>query len=80
VYSADTYDGDGAAIGWSIDARPDAEGRACVTGLGASSSRDGYTIVRLRTQRGHTALPRILVHLATDPDNGSLRIIGLRRE
>jgi len=78
-YLADAYDGAGAATGYRRQLAAAPGGRTCLDGIEPSRSAGGYTIVRLRVQRGARALPPVRVHLATDPA-GRLRVIGLRRE
>jgi hypothetical protein len=76
-YRASTFDFGGRALtAVSVQPDPARRGRVCATGVKASGSTDGYTIVQLETLRGK--LPPTLVHLAKDA-SGTLRIIGLRR-
>jgi hypothetical protein len=78
-YRARSFDHGGEPLAWEADARPDATGRACVSGFEPASDHEGYTIVQLLTRRGDDTLPATEVHLARDPAIGDLRIIGLER-
>lgn len=75
-YRARIYDGSGQPLASWERASPDTEARVCVTGPSAPS---GYTIVGLQWQPKGEARPPVWVHLAPDPDDGSLRVIGVRR-
>ena len=82
-YAIDAFDYRGQATGFSAQASPGRDGRVCIDGIGPSSSRDGYLIVRIVTDRGSYRLPPTLVHLAREPGAGgpgAMRVIGLRRE
>ncbi len=79
-YQLIAYDYDGAPTGWRGAVAPRADGRACVDELRLAADRDGYTILRIVTRRGDRALPETHLHLARDPEGGSPRIIGLRRQ
>ena len=51
---------------------------ACASGLRSGSSRDGYTIVRIRVHgEGRDDVPLLFVHIAAGP--GGPRVIGLDR-
>jgi hypothetical protein len=78
-YAARAFDREGRPTGWTDSAPGVDGGRACVDRLTPSKSRDGYTIVELRTGRSGPRLPPTLVHLALDPKRRTLRVIGLRR-
>jgi hypothetical protein len=78
-YRARAFDREGRALSWSAEAPAASAGRACVDGLQPSSSRDGYLVVELRSERAGWSLPATLVHLGVDPRTGGLRVIGLRR-
>ena len=86
-YAVTGFDYKGGATGFSAKAKATSSGRACVDGVSPSSSSQGYTILRLETDRSinvklrpdERPLPPTLLHLAVDPTKGELRIIGLRR-
>ncbi len=78
-YHADAYDGDGRPTGYRRQLDAASGGRTCLAGLAPSRSAGGYTIVRLRVERGGRVLPPVRVHLARGPE-GRLRVIGLRRD
>jgi hypothetical protein len=67
--------------GQALTTRPGlvVEPRSCVAQLPLGSDRDAYTIVELETTRPETDPLRVLVHLARDPKNQQLRVIGIRR-
>ncbi|HEU5055338.1 MAG TPA: hypothetical protein VFU21_02380 [Kofleriaceae bacterium] len=78
-YRARAYDRDGRETGWRAVGAGTRHGRACLPPLRAAPGRDGYTIVRIETDRPGHDLPAVLVHLAREPRRGALRVIGLRR-
>jgi hypothetical protein len=51
----------------------------CLPRLAPASGADHYTIIRIETSRPSQNLPGVLVHIASDPKSGALRVIGLRR-
>jgi hypothetical protein len=74
-YQARAYDFDGRPTGWTQNAGP----RACLTGITAGRSHEGYVIIAITTTHGGRTHSPVLVHLAADPKTGALRIIGIRR-
>jgi hypothetical protein len=79
-YVARAFDHDGRPIEWRAEEGAAKDGRTCLHRLRPSQSREGYTIVEIRTERsGGRSLPPTLVHLAVDPRSKRLRVIGLRR-
>jgi hypothetical protein len=79
-YRAQAFDYDGHHTGWTKTVPGELAGRTCIDGVPANRDRaDGYTIIRLRTERGRHELPGLLLHFARDPATGRLRLIGLRR-
>ena len=78
-YRAQSFDFAGKSLGWRAKAAPGEQKSACVSGFQPSSSNGSYTIIRLDTSRAARELEPVEVHLATDPDTGSLRIIGINR-
>lgn len=82
TYRAASYDFDGKSLGAKVEARPLAgsETTACfASGLKVSGARDGYTIIRVDTERGEKHLEPIEVHLARTPETNEVRIIGIHR-
>ena len=76
-YSLTAYDRDGAAAGAASTAAPDARGHACAP-LVLAPGRDGYTIVRVDTERPEFS-GTTDVHVARDPATDQPRIIGIWR-
>ena len=85
-YRVRGYDYDGEPTGLDTRIAATRGGRGCLSGVKPSSSKDGYTVLRIDTDRSvdkterptQQHLPGLLLHLATGP-SGTLRIIGLRR-
>jgi hypothetical protein len=79
-YSARAFDYEGRATDWRAETGAARDGRTCLHRLRPSRSRDGYTIIEIRTIRPGVDLPPTLVHLAVDKRSKQLRVIGLRRK
>lgn len=88
-YVVTSYDYDGEPLGYRSEARPETyHGRytTCVDGVTPGEKNDGYTIVRIDTRRGDTALDPVEIHLARERDAGqtdrepdAYRVIGVHR-
>ena len=78
TYRARGFDYQGRPTGYRSEALADADGRVCHAAIAPSSSRDGYVIFELVTDRPGRKLPPTLIHVARDPA-GALRVIGIRR-
>jgi len=78
-YVATQYDASGVATGWRATSTPSEDRTGCFAGLRPSSSKEGYTILKLDTIRGDDRLSPVEVHLALAPTDGRLRIVGVRR-
>jgi hypothetical protein len=76
-YQAEAHDFDGRRTGWMQGAGGAAH--QCLQGLAAGRDHEGYVIVAITTLRNGRRQSPVLVHLATDPKTGALRIIGIRR-
>jgi hypothetical protein len=68
-YEVDAFDKAGKATGYKQRVAANRDGRACASELGAGD----YRIVRIRVYRKASAMPPVLVHIASN------QIIGLRR-
>ncbi len=79
-YSARAFDYEGRATDWRAETGAARDGRTCLHRLSPSRSRDGYTIIEIRTVRPGLDLPPTLVHLAVNKRTKKLRVIGLRRK
>jgi hypothetical protein len=79
TYAAATFDEAGAATGWRQSLPGDPTGVGCFDGIQPSAGADGYVIARIALTRGKSFDP-VVVHMATDPATGALRIIGVRRQ
>jgi hypothetical protein len=79
-YAATAFSYSGQRLAWTENAVPGADRTACIVGIPAGSARDGYTIVRLSTERAGQQLAPVEVHLATDPHTGQRRVIGIHRQ
>jgi hypothetical protein len=77
-YRATTHDGDGDAMSWSADLRPDRSGRACAAGVPAGPGADGYVIVLIEPSRPGASQRPVEAHLARGP-GGQLRVVGVNR-
>lgn len=76
-YAIAAHDRHGRALGAPSSLAADLSGRACAP-LTMSPDKDGYTIVRIDTQRlGRTGAT--YVHLARDPSSREPRVIGIWR-
>jgi hypothetical protein len=75
-YAVTAYDRSGRPIGAPATLRADASGRACPL-LTLAPDRDGYTILRIDTQR-QPRTTAVYVHLARDAA-GAPRVIGVWR-
>ena len=78
AYRLRAYDHAGREFAWHGSARGAIGGRTC-TRVPLAAGREGYTIIRIDTDRPGRDLPGVLVHLARAPRTGEPRIIGLRR-
>jgi hypothetical protein len=79
TYLLTAYGYDGAPLAPTASLGGDARGRGCFDGIAPGPTHEGYAIARIVTRRGGKFYPPVLVHMATDPATGELRIIGLRR-
>jgi hypothetical protein len=77
-YALQRYDFAGAAQDGTIVLTPDGRGHACSGPLSLAPGMDGYTIIRLDTQRADFA-GTTYVHVARDPASGTPRVIGVWR-
>lgn len=77
TYQAEAYDFDGRSTGWTATAG--GAPHQCLQGVAPSRDHEGYVIVAITTLRNGRKQSPVLVHLATDPKTGALRIIGIRR-
>ena len=78
-YRARAFDGDGRPLPWRVVATGTRNGRVCLPRLAPPAGADQYTIIRIETSRPGQNLPGVLVHIARDPRQGHLRVIGIRR-
>ena len=78
-YAAVAYDFEGKTTGWSSRAGENASGDTCLDRVPASNSSAGYTIVKVTIRRGRERQPVIYIHLARDPGDHKLRVIGVTR-
>jgi hypothetical protein len=52
----------------------------CFDGLPAGSGEEAYTMVGIVTRRGKKKHPPVWVHMAREPAEGRMRVIGIWRE
>jgi hypothetical protein len=77
-YAVTAYDHDGRQLAPAVSVRPDAKGHAC-TGAPMSTTKDGYTIVKITTSRPGSELVTF-VHVAQTPGTNAPRVIGVWRQ
>ena len=75
-YTATARTFDDQPLAYAAHAAPDDSGRACLPMPPAGPRRDGYTIVKVVTSRGHDLRP-VEIHIANA--DGGRRIIGIHR-
>jgi hypothetical protein len=77
-YTVTAHDRHGRPVGAPITWRPNATGRSCVGQVPLAGGADGYTILRIDTERLHFR-GTTFVHAARDPGAGAPRVIGIWR-
>jgi hypothetical protein len=82
-YEIAAFDEGGRRLGRPRAVQGRADGRVCVDGLPIAAGKEGYTMLRIATQREgrrkRGKLEPVWVHVARGPDGGA-RVIGIWRE
>jgi hypothetical protein len=73
------HDYDGNALGEARQLVSDARGEVCADDIPLGSERRAYTMVAFVAMREAAADAAVIVHLARDPNRGSMRVIGVER-
>jgi hypothetical protein len=74
TYVAQAYDYRGRALSWQATTDT-----TTLPTLPIFADHDGYTIVEVSAVRAGHALPPVRIHIARDPQDHTLRVIGIRR-
>ena len=77
-YTVTALDRHGRPVGAPLVWRPNATGRSCVGQVPLAGGPDGYTILRIDTERLHFR-GTTFVHAAREPGAGAPRVIGIWR-